>query len=82
NAARSNALAQRIGAAAGTALVHPVEANEVFVRLGTGRRAALRAAGCDFYDWGAAAAGDARFVVSWDQPEDDVERLCAALTAE
>lgn len=25
------------------------------------------------------AAGEARFVVSWDQPEEDVERLCAAL---
>jgi threonine aldolase len=79
NAARTNALAQRIGAAAGGALLHPVEANEVFLRLGTGRRAALRAAGCDFYDWGAPDAGEARFVVSWDQSEDDVERLCAAL---
>jgi threonine aldolase len=79
NAARTNGLAQRIGAAAGGALMHPVEANEVFVRLGTGRRTALRAAGCDFYDWGAPNAGEARFVVSWDQPEDDVERLCAAL---
>jgi threonine aldolase len=82
NAARTNALARRIGATAGGALLHPVEANEVFVRLGTGRRAALRAAGCDFYDWGAAESGDARFVVSWDQPEDDVERLCAALASE
>jgi threonine aldolase len=80
NAGRSNALARRIGVAAGAALMHPVEANEVFLRLGVGRRAALRAAGCDFYDWGAPDAGEARFVVSWDQPEDDVARLCAALT--
>jgi threonine aldolase len=81
NATRSNALAQRIGAAAGDALLHPVEANEVFVRLDAARRAALRAAGCDFYDWGAPEAGAARFVVSWDQPEGDVEGLSAALTA-
>jgi threonine aldolase len=79
NAARTNALAQRIGAAAGAALMHPVEANEVFVRLDTGQRAALHAAGCEFYDWGAPESGAARFVVSWDQPEADVARLCAAL---
>ena len=79
NAARTNALAQRIGAAAGAALLHPVEANEVFVRLGVAGAQALRAAGFDFYDWGAEAAGEARFVVSWDQPEDDVRALCAAL---
>jgi threonine aldolase len=80
NATRTNALARRIGTAAGAALMHPVEANEVFVKLGTQRRAALRAAGCEFYDWGAPDTGGARFVVSWDQPEEDVEQLCAALT--
>ena len=79
NAVRSNALAQRIGAAAGAALLHPVEANEVFVRLGSEPRAALRAAGFEFYDWGAPDAGEARLVVSWDQREEDVGRLCAAL---
>ena len=79
NAERSNRLAQRIGAAAGAALLHPVEANEVFVGLGAARRQALRAAGFEFYDWGAESAGAARFVVSWDQPEEDVPALCAAL---
>jgi threonine aldolase len=81
NAERSNRLAQRIGAAAGAALLHPVEANEVFVKLGSARRARLRAAGFEFYDWGPEAAGEARFVVSWDQPEEHVRALCAALTA-
>jgi threonine aldolase len=79
NAERSNALARRIGAAAGGSLLHPVEANEVFVKLGSARRQALRTAGFDFYDWGAEAAGEARLVVSWDQPDEDVEALCAAL---
>jgi threonine aldolase len=79
NAARTNALAQRIGTAAGERLLHPVEANEVFLKLDAGRRAALRAAGFDFYDWGAPEADETRFVVSWDQPEADVARLCAAL---
>jgi len=79
NAEHTNRLAQDIGRAAGAALLHPVEANEVFVRLGVERRQALRAAGFEFYDWGTAGAGEARFVVSWDQPDEDVPALCAAL---
>jgi len=59
--------------------MHPVQANEVFVGLGVQRRQALRAAGFEFYDWGAEGAGAARFVVSWDQPDADVPALCAAL---
>jgi threonine aldolase len=80
NAERTNALARRIGAAAGAACIHPVEANEVFLKLGAARRQALRTAGFEFYDWGAEALGEARFVVSWDQSEADVHALCAALT--
>jgi threonine aldolase len=79
NAERTNRLAQRIGRAAGAALLHPVEANEVFVKLGAERRQGLRDAGFEFYDWGAEGAGEARFVVSWDQPEADVPALCEAL---
>jgi len=79
NAARTNALAARIGRAAGAALLHPVEANEVFLRLGVPRRRALREAGFEFYDSGVESAGDARFVVAWDQPESDVQALCQAL---
>jgi threonine aldolase len=80
NAARTNTHAQRIGRAAGQALLHPVEANEVFLRLGTERRQQLRAAGFEFYDWGPETKGEARLVVSWDQPEADVQALCEALT--
>jgi len=79
NAQRTNRLAQSIGGAAGAALLHPVEANEVFLRLGAPRRQALRTAGFEFYDSGPESAGEARFVVSWDQPESDVQALCAAL---
>jgi len=81
NAARANGFAQRIARAAGTALLHPVEANEVFVRLGAERIRALRAAGFEFYDWGPPEAGEARLVVSWDQPEEEVRALERALTA-
>jgi threonine aldolase len=78
-AGRANALARRIGAAAGERLMHPVQANEIFAQLGDEGCAALRAAGFEFYDWGATGSGEARFVVSWNQPEEDVARLCAAL---
>ena len=79
NARRTNALAQRVAAAAGGQLLHPVEGNEVFVKFGVERRQQLRAAGFDFYDWGPPQHGEARLVVSWDQPVEDVDALCAAL---
>lgn len=79
NALRTNALARRISAAAGATLLHPVEGNELFVRFGVERRQRLREAGFEFYDWGPPPQGDARLVVSWDQPESDVDALCAAL---
>ena len=80
NAHRANDLAGRIGRAAGSALLHPVEANEVFVQLGDDRKAQLRNAGFEFYDWGPQTSGEARFVVSWDQREQDVEALVNALS--
>lgn len=81
NAARTNALARSIGEAAGKRLLHPVEANEVFVQLGDEGKATLRAAGFEFYDWGSPTSGAARLVASWDQDERHVEALCAALAA-
>lgn len=79
NAEHANRLARRIGEAAGARALHPVEANEVFVRLGEAGKQALRSAGFEFYDWGAPASGLARLVASWDQSEDETEALCAAL---
>jgi threonine aldolase len=78
-AARANALAAQVAAACGTRLLHPVQSNEVFLHLGSAGAAALRAAGFEFYDWGATGSGEARLVVSWNQPQDDVDRLCDAL---
>jgi threonine aldolase len=80
-AARANGCARQLGEAAGGLLLQPVEANEVFVRPGDAGIAALRSQGFEFYDWGAAGSGEARFVVSWDQSEEDVAALCAALRA-
>jgi threonine aldolase len=79
NAERTNALAQGLAQAAGQYLLHPVEGNELFLKLGVERRQQLRAAGFEFYDWGPPHRGEARLVVSWDQPAADVDALCAAL---
>ena len=79
NAARANGLARQIGAAAGPALLYPVEANELFLKLGAEGKKQLRDAGFEFHPWGSESSGDTRFVVSWDQPESDVAALCKAL---
>ena len=79
NADRANSFAQQIARAAGAMLLYPVEANEVFLRLGADRKRTLRGAGFEFYDWGPESSGEARIVVSWDQVEADVKALCQAL---
>jgi len=80
NAARANALAQQVARAAGARVLHPVEANEVFVRLSARDKSCLRDAGFAFYDWGAESSEEARLVTSWDQPEESVKALCTALS--
>jgi len=78
NAERANRLAARIAAAAPHLLSEPQETNQVFMKLGDERIASLsREFG--FYPWGPAGSGEARFVCSWDTPEEDVDALCAAL---
>jgi threonine aldolase len=81
NAARANAGAQQLAAAAADRLVWPVEANEVFVRLRPGEPERLRAEGFGFYDWGAAGSGEARFVVAWDTPQAHIDLLARRLAA-
>lgn len=76
NARRANAAAAEIAAAAGERLVHPVEANEVFVRLNAAERAAVRGAGFAFYDWDEATA---RFVTAWNSEDEEVMALAKAL---
>jgi len=78
NARAANAAAATIAAAAGPRLLHPVEANEIFLTLSAEEAAQLRAAGFDFYDWGEGAA---RLVTSWHHSAADVEPLAAAITA-
>ena len=78
NARNANAAAQAIGEGAGERLLHPVEANEVFVTLSPEEREILRSQGFGFYDWGTHAA---RFVASWDAREDAARALGQAIAA-
>ena len=78
NARAANAAAAEIASGCGERLLHPVEANELFVRLTADEREALRAQDFDFYDWGADAA---RFVASWDSVADDAVALGKAIAA-
>lgn len=78
NARAANAAAQNLAEAAGERLIHPVEANELFLRVSADEADRLRAQGFDFYDWGP---GEIRFVTAWDQQSADVAALAQAIRA-
>lgn len=78
NAHAANAAAQTLARAAPARLVYPVEANEIFLKATADEAAQLRSLGFDFYDW---AAGEIRLVTSWDQQNEAVDRLAAAIAA-
>jgi threonine aldolase len=75
-ATAANAHAQRLAQAAGDRLIHPVQANELFLSMAPHEAAALRAKGFDFYDW---AAGEIRLVTHWASPADEVAALADAI---
>lgn len=79
SARRSNALAAKLGEAAGGYLSHPAQSNQIFIKPGPEGVAKLRAAGAEFYDWGDPSAGEARLVVSWNQREDDIDAMAQLL---
>ncbi len=79
NARAANSAAATLASACGAErLVHPVEANELFVRMTPAEAAAIRAQGFDFYDW---ALGEVRLVTSWDQDMAAVDALAKAIRA-
>jgi len=74
----ANAAAARLGVAAAGRLIHPVEANELFLRVTPDEAARLRGQGFGFYDW---APGEIRLVTHWASPEKDVIALADAIAA-
>lgn len=78
NARHANAAAQDIASGCADRLLHPVEANELFVRLSVTEREALRQQDFAFYDWGENAA---RFVTAWDTRDEDAIALGKAIAS-
>jgi threonine aldolase len=84
NATHTNALAQQLADGltrhlGADALTHPVETNQVFVRVPAPIRARLKAAGHELYDWDEP--DEVRFVASWDNTEADVRDVLTHLSA-
>ncbi|MDE2410937.1 MAG: low specificity L-threonine aldolase [Sphingomonadales bacterium] len=78
NARHANAAAQHLAVAAGQRLLHPVEANEVFLATTATERTALRDQGFAFYDWGVDGL---RLVTAWNSDSAHVEALARAIAA-
>jgi threonine aldolase len=76
--AAAQAIASGVRAIDGVELVHPVQANEVFLRMPDVLAAGLREAGFDFYSW---PRGDDcyRFVTAFDTPDGAVDGLLETL---
>lgn len=81
-AAHANAMAGKLAeglARAGFALLHPPEANEVFVGLPDAVSERLSAAGFTHYSWESDGPEARRFVTSWATTEAEVEAALALL---
>jgi len=72
-------LAARLRAVPGVSLVHPVEANALFVRFPAGVPEKLWARGWHFYDF--AVVGGMRLMCAWDTQLEDVDAFVADLRA-
>lgn len=85
NARHANAMAGRLAEGLrglpGVEFVHPVEANEVFVRLPEPMIAGLLAQGFEFYRWGGPAAREVRLVTAFNTDPADVEAFLSAARA-
>lgn len=78
NARAANAASTELATAAGGRLVHPVEANELFLRVTPAEAKALRKQGFGFYDW---SEGVIRLVTHWATPEAETGALAKAIAA-
>jgi threonine aldolase len=83
NARHANQMARRLVAGltalAGTSLLYPVEANEIFVVLPIKIHDALQAAGAQYHPWPSDRPGERAFrlVTAFDTDPADVDRFLA-----
>jgi threonine aldolase len=84
NARHANACARRIAEGVteidGVAIVRPVDANVVFLRLDAHIAEALETAGILFYDWPLFGPDVYRFVSGFTTTDEDITRLLATIT--
>lgn len=83
-AAHANGIAAHLGEglrAGGLRLLHPVEANEVFVALPATARAALEGADIGFHTWEADGPDAVRLVAAWSSTRDEADRVIALCRA-
>lgn len=83
-ARQANAAGEALAAAfraAGAELLHPVDANMVFVRLAPAQAKALRAAGVAFHPSAPDGDGACRFVASWATTAEDIALVRRTLGA-
>ncbi len=78
NARAANAAARELAVVASGRLMHPVEANELFLATSPPERERLRAQGFSFYDWGEGAA---RLITSWNTDPAHSAALAQAIRA-
>jgi threonine aldolase len=72
-------LAAAVGDVPGVTITRPVETNAVFARLPPAVTASLQR-DYPFYVWDEAA-GEVRWMCSWDTTEEDVDQFAAAVGA-
>ena len=85
NAAHANAMAETLAgglsAIAGARILHPVEANEVFVELPAPVLAGLRRAGHTLPPWGDAGGNAVRLVAAFDTDASELDAFIGAAQA-
>lgn len=83
NASHANAMARQLAGElqkfAGIEIIHPVQANAVFVQMPEPLIAALHADGWQFYTF--IGTGHARLMCSWATTEADIQQFIAAVAA-
>jgi threonine aldolase len=85
NAVHANAMAQELaaglGAIPGARLLHPVEANELFIELPAAVLAGIRGAGHIMPPWGDGEGNAVRLVTAFDTNAAELETFIAAAIA-
>jgi threonine aldolase len=80
----ANAMAQSLGQVftqSGTTLFHPIQGNEVFVRLTDQQSAALTQTGIGHYPWAISGQVDVyRFVTCWQTTQNGIDAVRTTLT--